>query len=137
MRETGNPDQWQDGYPARELVCRDIADGNCYVQECDGKICGVFTFIIGEDPTYGKIDGQWLNDEPYGTVHRIAGAGTQTGVLRNCLSFCSSRMQNVRIDTHENNAVMRHLLRKCGFTQCGVIYKGDGTTRIAYQKIYD
>ena len=136
MQANGNPDQWQNGYPNEEVVRRDIADGNGYAVEQDGKVCGVFAFILGEDPTYGKIDGQWLNNAPYGTIHRIASDHTGKGVLRSCLAYCSAICGNIRIDTHEDNAVMHELLHRYGFTRCGTIYKADGTKRIAYQKKY-
>ena len=31
MRESGNLRQWTDGYPTREIVEKDVADGNSYV----------------------------------------------------------------------------------------------------------
>ncbi len=40
-----------------------------------------FAFILGEDPTYQQIDGAWLNDQPYGTIHRIAGNGKIKGTF--------------------------------------------------------
>ena len=41
---------------------------------------------------------------------------------------------NLKIDTHEDNVVMQHVLEKNGFERCGKIYTHDGTPRIAYQK---
>lgn len=40
----------------------------------------------------------------------------------------------MRIDTHENNKVMQHLIKKNGFQECGIIYVEDGSPRIAYEK---
>lgn len=113
----------------------DITGGNFYAMEDDGRLCGVFAFILGEDPTYRKIDGAWLNDEPYGTVHRIAGDGSARGIFARCVEFCSSKTTNLRMDTHRDNHTMLHLLEKHGFTRCGIITVRDGTPRIAFQKI--
>ena len=135
MRENGNPTQWGDSRPSESVVRRDVERGVSYVVEDEGNVCGVFAFIIGDDPTYSYINGEWLNDEPYGTVHRIASGGEGRGVLKACLEFCEAKCRNIRIDTHENNAVMRHLLEKHGFRYCGIILTDDGTPRMAYQKI--
>lgn len=135
MRQAGNPSQWGDSRPSVETLLQDIRNGQSHVMEEQGQICGVFTFIIGEDPTYRIIEqGRWLSDAPYGTIHRIARNGTGKGIFRECLSYCMSRIPNIRIDTHRDNAVMQHLLEKHGFVKCGIIYVEDGSPRIAYQR---
>ncbi|MBQ7567633.1 N-acetyltransferase [bacterium] len=136
MRQRGNVSQWVDGYPEREVIAEDIRQGYCYVFEDSLGICGVFAFIIGADPTYALIeDGKWLNDEPYGTIHRIAGYGRAKGLLGRAVAFALGRIANVRCDTHADNAVMRHLLEKLGFVRCGRIYTRGGAPRIAYHLI--
>lgn len=134
MRATGNPTQWGDDWPWESAVRADIERGVSYAVEQNGEVVGVFAFIIGDEPTYQKIDGQWLNSAPYGTVHRLASGGTVSGVFSACMDFCSALIPNIRIDTHRDNAPMRHLLAKHGFTECGTIWVGDGTPRIAFQK---
>ena len=136
MRLSENPSQWGNHYPSLEIVQKDIENGNSYVitDEAD-EICAVFVFIIGDDPTYKNIEnGNWLNDDAYGTIHRVASSGKQKGVLRVCLQYCESKMPNVRVDTHENNRIMQHLLERSGYQKCGIIYVADGKPRIAYQK---
>lgn len=135
MRLGGNPGQWGDSRPSLETLRKDIQNGQSHVMEEKGQICGVFTFIIGEDPTYRIIEqGQWLNDAPYGTIHRIAASGAGRGIFRECLAYCMSRISNIRIDTHRDNAAMQHLLKKHGFQKCGIIYVEDGSPRTAYQR---
>ena len=134
MRTSGNPNQWGDDKPYREQIINDINIGNSYVVVSDGVICGVFAFILGEDPTYAYIEGKWLNDEPYGTIHRIATAGKVKGILKTAVEYGFTKVNNVRVDTHHDNMIMQHLLEKNGFTYCGVIYLEDGDPRKAYQK---
>ena len=135
MRAAGNPSQWGHNRPSGETLLQDIQNGQSHVLVEKGQICGVFTFIIGEDPTYRIIEqGQWLNAAPYGTIHRIAGSGAGKGVFRECLAYCMSRISNIRIDTHRDNAVMQNLLKKNGFQYCGIIRGRDGGERLAYQK---
>ena len=135
MRDTGNPTQWNNTYPTRDLIVDDIARRISYVVIDDANtVQGVFAFIIGKDKTYAVIrDGAWLNDKPYGTIHRIAASGEAHGVFDAAVAFCKSRIQNLRIDTHVNNRVMQHLITNSGFTYCGIIQTDDGTDRLAYQ----
>lgn len=135
MRQSGNKEQWINGYPGEDLILEDIRNGNSYVCTDGGTIAGVFSFIPGEDPTYGMIyEGRWLNDDPYGTVHRIAVNAHKKGVASFCLDWCFEKCGNVRIDTHRDNMPMQKLLYKNGYSYCGIIYLSNGSERLAYQK---
>ena len=134
MRENGNPTQWGESYPERAMLEEDIRRRQLYVDEQEGAIHGAFAFILGEDPTYAYIeDGTWLNDAPYGTIHRVAGDGTVRGTFDRCLAFCKGRSGELRIDTHRDNLTMQHLIERSGFARCGIVYMEDGSPRIAYQ----
>ncbi len=135
IRRTGNTVQWVNGYPSRELIENDIERGVGYVIENEGRPVASFAFILGDDPTYARIDGAWLNGLPYGTIHRIGSDGSCRGVMREALRFCAALCPNIRIDTHETNSAMRAVLAKNGFTECGTIYIEDGTPRLAFQKV--
>lgn len=136
MAKTGNPVQWGDGYPKEELIREDVAQGVSYVAEFDGRIETVFMYSVTDDPTYHVIeDGNWLNDEPYGVIHRIASRGEVRGAGSMCLQWGFEQCGNVRIDTHDDNKVMQHVLEKNGFVRCGRIYTWDGSPRVAFQKI--
>lgn len=134
MKKSGNPNQWKDNRPPRETVERDIRISQSYVIEEEGEIVGVFALIFGKDPTYSQIDGAWLNGEPYVTLHRIASSGKRGGILKDILSFAEALSENVRVDTHRDNLIMQRLLKRFGYTQCGVIVIEDGSERIAFQK---
>ncbi|HPW52745.1 MAG TPA: zinc dependent phospholipase C family protein [Erysipelotrichaceae bacterium] len=133
MRETGNTEQWKDDHPAVDLIKKDIENKTGYVIELDDEIVGVFALILGEDVTYKYIEGKWLNNFPYGTIHRIASKQKVKGILRAAVSYGSRYTNNIRIDTHKDNKVMQHLLEKLQFRKCGIIYLLNGDPRIAYQ----
>lgn len=134
MRQNGNPTQWVNGYPQRGLLVEDILLERLYVVLREDEICGVFVFVIGEDPTYGYMEGgTWRSDTTYGTIHRIASCGS--GVFAACLDFCRSQCSHIRVDTHADNKPMQHLAEKHGFSRRGIIYVADGTPRIAYDLI--
>lgn len=138
MDTSGNPNQWAVGYPPEEYLRQDIELSRLYVCEENDVLFGVFMLSMEDDPTYRYIDGAWLNDEPYGVIHRIASDGTQKGIFASVLEFCKARMAeknvtNLRIDTHADNKTMQHLVEKNGFLRCGTIYLENGSPRIAYQ----
>ena len=133
MRSNGNFSQWGNSYPSVGIIQADIKQKCLYVVE-DEAIQAVFTLIMGEDPTYLEIDGAWLNDRSYATLHRIASRGMQKGIFKLIIEFSWSICPNLRIDTHKDNKPMRHLIEKNGFVYCGIIIVGDGTPRLAYQK---
>lgn len=135
MTSHGNPSQWGNSYPPKPLLARDIEEGNSYVCEEQGKVVATFYYKLGKDDTYAKIyEGQWLDDSPYGVVHRITSNGTVRGAATFCLNWALKQCGNLKIDTHRDNMVMQHMLDKNGFTYCGIIYSEDGTERLAYQK---
>ena len=132
MTENGNPTQWQNGYPWRDMLEEDIQLERLFVVE-DDTVCGVFMFTIGDDPTYGYIEGSWRSAEPYGVIHRIAGVGG--GIFEAALQYCTQQIYHLRIDTHADNKPMQHVVEKAGFSRRGIIYVEDGTPRIAYDRI--
>lgn len=134
MRDTGNPTQWGEDRPSMDLVISDIEKGNSYIIEDDGRAVATFAYVIGIEPTYLEIDGEWPDDDEYGTIHRIASDGTVKGVFGFVIEHVKELGVNIRIDTHKDNVIMRHLIEKNGFTYCGIIIVDDGTERLAYQK---
>ena len=134
MIESGNPTQWGHTYPSEELIHDDIKNHICKVVCDEDDIHGVFALCEGEDPTYGYIEGAWLDDEPYIAIHRVASDGQVRGILACAVSYTSGMSRNIKIDTHADNLRMQHLIEKRGFTKCGTIYVEDGSPRIAYQR---
>ena len=134
MREHGNLHQWTGGYPPASLVEQDIRDGHCIVCEEGGELLGVFCYFDGPDPTYEYIEGEWVNDRPYGVIHRIAVTAHRYGVAATCYDWALTRCDELRIDTHADNQPMQRSLQKYGFTPCGTIYLANGDPRLAYQK---
>ena len=141
MAQTGNPNQWgPNRWPPEELIRSDIASGCSYVcVNDDGEVIGTFCYLYGKDiePTYMQItDGEWIGDDTYGVVHRIASDGSEKGTGKFCLSWAFEQCGHLRIDTHPDNVVMQNLLTGLGFTRCGIIYvPQDSYPRYAYEKL--
>lgn len=137
MASNGNPDQWAPSYPSDEQLLNDINNGDSFVVISDSRqIVATFVHHAGIDPTYNTIyEGQWLNDAPYATIHRIASNGEVKGIFRLALQFALNRYDNIRIDTHHDNIVMRNAIMQNGFSYCGIIHCWNGDERMAYQYV--
>lgn len=134
MRRNGNNVQWTNGYPQKQTVASDVADGCFYLICLNGRIVACFCMRPSPEPTYAKIyNGQWPDDEPYNVIHRLASDGSVGGIALLAIRFALDK-GNLRVDTHELNSTMISILEKEGFIRCGTIYVADGTPRIAFQK---
>jgi RimJ/RimL family protein N-acetyltransferase len=134
--------QWQNGYPSEELIRHDMEQGYSYVLLRDGMVVSTVAVSFDGEPTYQlTYEGNWIIQEDYAVVHRIAiddrikGAGMAGYMLREIEELCrNKRVNSIRIDTHADNLSMQRLMDKSGFTYCGIIYLEDGAPRIAYEK---
>lgn len=136
MKESNNPNQWKNTHPSKEFLISLINKEVLYIGiNKENEIMFSFSFIIGIDETYINIeDGEWLNDLPYGTIHALASSFKMNNVFYYVLTFCLSLINNIKIDTHNDNVIMQKILNKYGFIKCGTIYiKEDHSPRIAYQ----
>ena len=117
-------DQWQDGYP-----------------KDNGKILATTMISINIEPTYNYIEGNWLQNDKYMVIHRIAihndqkGKGLAKIIIDEALKLHPD-IHSIRIDTHDDNLSMQRFLIKYGFTYCGTIYLENKSTRRAYEKVF-
>ena len=141
-----NIDQWQDGYPTQAQIELDIKNEDSYVVFIKDKIIGTTVFSIKGEPTYDKIEGEWLTTKNanYGVIHRLAVDDNyrSSGMAKFVFNECEDRLRkqhikSMRIDTHRDNKGMQSLLSKLGYTYCGVIILTSGAERLAYEKILD
>lgn len=142
MAEHGNEIQWGPRkWPPEWLIRSDIEEGIGYVVVNEDRPVGYFAYLYGKDiePTYKVIEGgAWLDESPYGVIHRLAGDGSVKGIGEACINWCASQSAHLRADTYKLNTVMQNLLTKCGFTYTGIIYiepNGYDNSRMAYERV--
>ena len=137
MRNNGNGNQWGNRWPSEEILREDIKLGRSYlvVNEND-EILATYAYLTGIDPTYLKIwDGNWISNDPYVTIHRLASSGKEGNIFSFIISEIQKQKINIRVDTHKNNSFMINQLLKNGFQYCGIITCIEGGDRNAYEKI--
>ena len=138
-------DQWQDGYPDDEKIKLDIHNSDSYIVLDDNKtIIGTTVFTTKKERTYNSIKGNWVTNEnaEYGVIHRLAVGEKyrKLGLARFVFKECHKRLksQNIgslRIDTHQGNKAMQHLLKDLGYAYCGIIILESGDERLAFEKV--
>lgn len=134
-------DQWQDGYPEETDIAGDIAAQKGYVL-ADGAVLAAYCCIdFDGEPAYEGLQGSWLSDGPYAVIHRLAvsraykGQGLAKRLFAEAEAMAAAQdVRSVRVDTDENNTVMRSLIDGLGFTYCGTIWFA-GSPKIAFQKV--
>lgn len=141
-------DQWQDGYPQREIFEKDIERDECYLLLFEGEIAAVLTVSMAPEAAYEDIhDGKWLTTgNNYAVIHRSAikekyrGKGLGSEIISFSENLAAGTgCQSVRVDTHKDNRPMRGLLEKQGYTHCGTVWLGGREAprlyRVAYEKL--
>lgn len=132
-------EQWHSDYPTLQTVKDDIESGCGFVFDDEGKQVGYCCIIIGDEPAYREISGEWKTERAYAVVHRLAfgrssrGKGMSAPAFELIKSYCvDAGIMAIRADTQEENEVMQHILTREGFSYCGLI-TFDGGPKLAYE----
>jgi ribosomal protein S18 acetylase RimI-like enzyme len=139
--------QWNlpDGYPNESTLLKDIENKECYIYLENNLIIGVMVIMETEDENYDEIDGIWLNNDKYVSIHRIA---IRNGFHNKQIGYkmlklaetiiMNKGLYSIKIDTHKINIPMINTLSKLNYTYCGVITlkrSKEDNLRNAYQKL--
>lgn len=135
--------QWQNNYPNVETISNDIAQEHSYVLLKDNKIVATSAVSFDGEKTYDTIyEGEWISNNKYAVIHRIAvdntykGLGLSSQIVSHVEELCLNKgIHSIKVDTHEENISMQKLLKKNEFKYCGVIYLEDSSKRIAFEKV--
>ena len=141
--------QWNqaDGYPTINDMLKDIDNGSCYLYIENNEVIGTMSIITTPDENYDEIDGKWLTNEKYASIHRIAIKNThhKKGIGVKMLLAAekivkANNIYSIKIDTHKINIPMTKTIINSGYTYCGVITlkrSKEDNLRDAYEKRLD
>ena len=143
MKEENN-NQWYDADIILNTTMKSVVNNTHYIVKENNETIGMFSMIYGIDETYNEIDGKWINNDPYVTIHKIAVKYYNLKIASKILDFViknaiNNNIYNIRIDTHEDNISMKKFLEKHNFIKCGIIsitkdFNDKKSLRLAYQK---
>lgn len=143
LKQSGSS-QWQGTYPNEDTILTDIKNKNALVLIVDDQVAGYAASVIGIEPTYQKINGEWENtNDDYATFHRLAISSKYRGMhLANFMFsdlisiMVNQGIKNFRIDTSRKNQIMQHLALKHNFIERGIIMVDEDPedpSRLAYE----
>ena len=138
--------QWNqpDGYPNESDLLKDIDNGSCYIYLENAEVVGTMSIVFTPDENYFEIDGAWLTNDKYASIHRIAIKNTHhhKGIGVKMLIEAEdivkgNKTYSIKIDTHKINLPMINTIIKSGYSYCGVITlkrTKEDNLRNAYEK---
>jgi GNAT superfamily N-acetyltransferase len=140
-RKEDGSDQWQDGYPNPEVVQKDIEKREGFVLVDGETIIGYSAVLINDEPAYEKIEGNWLTNDDFVVIHRVAisekylGKGLAKMIIKHIEDFAiSNNINSVKADTNFDNIPMMKIFENLGYTYCGEVFFR-GSPRKAYEKV--
>ena len=140
-RKEDGSKQWQDGYPNPEVVQKDIEQGKGFVLVNGETIIGYSAVLINDEPAYEKIEGNWLTNNDFVVIHRVAisekylGKGLAKMIIKNIEDFAlSNNIYSIKADTNFDNIAMIKIFENSGYAYCGEVYFR-GSSRKAYEKV--
>lgn len=140
-RRKDGSNQWQDGYPNQEVVKTDISLGKGYVLEIDNAIAAYAALVFNDEPAYKEIIGDWLTNDDFLVIHRVAvsddflGKGIAVSLFKLLEDFAKEHyVFSIKVDTNFDNLAMLHILEKLDYQYCGEVYFR-GSARKAFEKV--
>jgi GNAT superfamily N-acetyltransferase len=140
QRRQDGSTQWQDGYPNESTITNDIERGYGHVLSNGGAILAYAAIIFDKEPAYEVLKGDWLTNDNYVNVHRVAvvNSGKGKGIATRLFTFAEQlaidrHVYSIKIDTNFDNKPMLRILDKLGYTYCGEVHY-DGSPRKAFEK---
>jgi len=140
-RRKDGSNQWQDGYPNQEVVKTDISLSKGYVLEIDNAIAAYAALVFNDEPAYKEIIGDWLTNDDFLVIHRVAvsddflGKGIAVLLFQKLEDFAKEhQVFSIKVDTNFDNLAMLHILEKLDYQYCGEVYFR-GSARKAFEKV--
>ena len=142
-RKEDGSNQWQDGYPNPEVIKADIEKEAGFALIEGENLVGYCAVLINDEPAYAGIEGNWLTNEDFVIVHRIAiaqdylGKGLAKEMMKFVEEFAiKNSIYSVKADTNFDNLAMMKSFEKAGYVYCGEVFFR-GSARRAYEKVLE
>jgi ribosomal protein S18 acetylase RimI-like enzyme len=120
--------QWDDVYPARDVIAADVARGALFVLEDEhGRCVGSVALDETQSEEYQSLT--WTSPEPALVVHRLCvdPAEQGKGLARRLMDFAESLAvergyASIRLDAYTGNPRSVQLYRRRGYREVGQVF---------------
>lgn len=127
VMQAAGSDQWDEGYPNKEVIKLDIEQGTLYVYEEDQAIAGILVLDENEAEEYQTI--QWKqNQGPHLIMHRLAvhpqiqGKGIATKLIAFAEDYAKRNgYTSIRLDTYAMNTRALQIYPRLGYDHRGEV----------------
>ncbi len=128
MRENGI-DQWDEHYPDRDSLKRDIETNTLFVYRENNEILGIIVLNETQDPEYADIHWSTSDTDRNIVVHRLAVSPEHQGkgIARKIMDFAEewakeNQYDAIRLDTFSQNPRNQRFYKNRGYTELGSVY---------------
>ena len=137
--------QWNDKYPNQSIIRQDILSHNAFVLARDGEVAAYGVVVKNGEPHYEHLKiGKWTKTGDYYVIHRLAvgkhfrGCGIASFFFHCVEQLCrQTGVASIRVDTNYDNREMLAVLKKCGFSYCGIVDYPVNGEREVFEKVWD
>ena len=133
--------QWQDGYPNYDSIKSDFEKNQAFVLCNTEKIIAYAAIIFDIEPAYTAIEGQWLTNQEYVVIHRVAVSKDmkRKGIAKKLFELIeplalSHKVFSIKVDTNFDNIPMLKILKALDYQYCGEVFFR-GSARMAFEKV--
>jgi len=128
LRENGI-DQWDENYPDRESLKRDIESNTLFVYRADKSVLGLVVLNENQDAEYDQINWSTKESDRNLVVHRLAVHPQHQGqgIARKLMDFAEQwaldqNYNAIRLDTFSQNPRNQKFYKNRGYTELGSVF---------------
>ena len=135
MRENGI-DQWDENYPDRGSLERDIHSKTLFAYRENDEVLGIVVLNETQDPEYAEMNWTTSESDRNIVVHRLAVSPNHQGkgIARKIMDFAEDwakehQYDSIRLDTFSQNPRNQRFYKNRGYTELGSVF-------LSYKKEY-
>lgn len=128
MRQNGI-DQWDENYPDRTGLERDIETKTLFAYRENGRVLGIVVLNEHQDPEYAEVNWSTKETDKNIVLHRLAVAPEHQGkgIARKLMDFAENwakenNFDAIRLDTFSQNPRNQRFYKKRGYTELGSVF---------------
>ncbi|MFT5859419.1 MAG: ribosomal protein S18 acetylase RimI-like enzyme [Flavobacteriaceae bacterium] len=122
-------DQWDENYPDRESISRDLATETLFTFRDNDEIIGIVVLNESQDEEYNEIDWLTSNESKNLVVHRLAvlpdhqGKGIARKLMDHAEAYAKKNdYDSIRLDTFSQNPRNQKFYSTRGYSDLGPVY---------------
>jgi ribosomal protein S18 acetylase RimI-like enzyme len=122
-------DQWDENYPDRESLHRDLSEGSLFVYSEENALMGIVVLNEKQDEEYAQIKWSTAEADKNLVVHRLAvhpdfqGRGIAQKLMDFAEAYARSKhYSSIRLDTFSQNPRNQRFYRMRGYTELGAVF---------------